>query len=209
MRGTGFACPCGQGHVEWLCQPAAVPEPAEQPGRRGLLRGALGLAAAGLALGAPPAWAQMQGGAPRRLSIQRIQTGESFNGIYWQEGRYDREALRQLDWLFRDPRMEEATPMDPRLFDVLHTVSLRLDSDESFQVISGYRAPETNAANASRSRRVSRVSLHMSGMAADVRLPGRDSMGMARTAAAMQIGGVGLYRRDGFVHLDCGPARRW
>jgi len=23
------------------------------------------------------------------------------------------------------------------------------------------------------------------------------------------FGGVGLYRRDGFVHLDCGPARRW
>ena len=99
--------------------------------------------------------------------------------------------------------------MDPRLFDLLHTVAQRLDSDEPFQVISGYRAPETNAANARRSRRVSRVSLHMSGMAADVRLPGRDSLGMARLAAEMQIGGVGLYRRDGFVHLDCGPARRW
>jgi uncharacterized protein YcbK (DUF882 family) len=49
----------------------------------------------------------------------------------------------------------------------------------------------------------------MSGMAADVRLPDRDSMGLARLAAEMQVGGVGLYRRDGFVHLDCGPARRW
>jgi hypothetical protein len=27
--------------------------------------------------------------------------------------------------------------------------------------------------------------------------------------AEIQTGGVGLYRRDGFVHLDCGPARRW
>ena len=76
-------------------------------------------------------------------------------------------------------------------------------------MISGYRAPETNAMRAAENRRVSRVSLHMSGMAADVRLPGRDSRGMARLAAEMQIGGVGLYRRDGFVHLDCGPARRW
>jgi P-type E1-E2 ATPase len=32
---------------------------------------------------------------------------------------------------------------------------------------------------------------------------------VARAAADMQIGGVGLYRRDGFVPLDCGPARRW
>ena len=50
-------------------------------------------------------------------------------------------------------------------------------------MISGYRAPETNAARARESRRVSRASLHMSGMAADVRLPGRDSFGLARLAA--------------------------
>jgi uncharacterized protein YcbK (DUF882 family) len=176
-----------------------------------VIRAALGLAAGGLAClaASPAALAQTNGGAARRLFIQRVQTGESFNGAYWNGGRYDREALRQLDWLFRDPSMEEATPMDPRLFDLLHTVAQRLDASESFQVISGYRAPETNAARAQTSRRVSRVSLHMSGMAADVRLPGRDSMGMARLAAEMQIGGVGLYRRDGFVHLDCGPARRW
>jgi hypothetical protein len=72
-----------------------------------------------------------------------------------------------------------------------------------------FAAPETNAARARQSRRVSRVSLHMSGMAADVQLPGRASLQLARVAAEMQLGGVGLYRRDGFIHLDCGPARRW
>ncbi|MBV1798118.1 DUF882 domain-containing protein [Siccirubricoccus sp. G192] len=196
MRRARLVCPCCDGATS---------------GRREVIRAALGLAAGGLAClaASPAALAQANGGAARRLFIQRVQTGESFNGTYWNEGRYDREALRQLDWLFRDPSMEEATPMDPRLFDLLHSVAQRLDASESFQVISGYRAPETNAARAQTSRRVSRVSLHMSGMAADVRLPGRDSMGMARLAAEMQIGGVGLYRRDGFVHLDCGPARRW
>jgi len=109
----------------------------------------------------------------------------------------------------RDPGMEEATPMDPRLFDVLHAVQIRLGSSEQWDVISGYRAPETNQARARESGRVSRVSLHMSGMAADCRLPDRDSMGLARTAVDMETGGVGLYRRDGFVHLDCGPVRRW
>ena len=84
-----------------------------------------------------------------------------------------------------------------------------MEASEPFEVISGYRAPETNAANARRSRRVSTVSLHMSGMAGDMRLPGRDSFAMARLAATMGLGGVGLYRRDGFVHLDCGQARRW
>jgi uncharacterized protein YcbK (DUF882 family) len=180
-------------------------------GRRGVV--GAGLAGFGLAAlgggGAALAQAAAGGGAPRRLSIQRVQTGEGFDGVYWSDGRYDRDALRRLDWVFRDPSMEEATPMDPRLFDVLHAVARLMDALEAFQVVSGYRAPETNEARARVSRRVSRVSLHMSGMAADVRLPGRDSTAMARLAAEMQVGGVGLYRRDGFVHLDCGPARRW
>ena len=195
MRRPRFACPCCGGGGAF--------------GRREFVRaglGGLGLAAVGCGAAA----AQVAGGgAPRHLSIQRVQTGETFDGFYWSEGRYDRDALRRLDWVFRDPAMAEATPMDPRLFDVLHTVARLLDATEAFQVVSGYRAPETNAARAQVSRRVSRVSLHMSGMAADVRLPGRDSTAMARLAAEMQVGGVGLYRRDGFVHLDCGPARRW
>lgn len=196
VRRPRFACPC-------CGEPGAF-------GRREVVRAGLaGVGLAGLGSGAALAQAVTGGGGPRRIAIERVQTGETFDGVYWHDGRYDREALRQLDWVFRDPSMEEATPMDPRLFDVLHRVARLLEAGEAFEVISGYRAPETNEARARVSRRVSRVSLHMSGMAADVRLPGRDSMGMARIAAEMQVGGVGLYRRDGFVHLDCGPARRW
>lgn len=189
-----FDCPC--------CDPAVAK-------RREVIRvgigGLLALAAMPVAAAAQTAGA----GGARSIRIRRVQTGESFQGVYWRDGRYQREALRALDVLFRDPSMDETTPMDPRLFDVLFTVADRLDSDDFYEVISGYRAPETNASRARQSRRVSRVSLHMSGMAADVRLPGRQALGIARTAADMQIGGVGLYRNDGFVHLDCGPARRW
>jgi len=185
-----FACPC--------CDPAVAK-------RREVIRAGLsGLAA----LAVTPA-ALAQGAGTRSLRVNRVQTGDSFSGVYWRDGRYDRDALRRLDLVFRDPGMDETTPMDPRLFDVLYTIARRLDADESWEVLSGYRAPETNAARAQRSRRVSRVSLHMSGMAADVRLPGRQAVGIARLAADLQTGGVGLYRGNGFVHLDCGPARRW
>jgi uncharacterized protein YcbK (DUF882 family) len=143
------------------------------------------------------------------LRVRRYLTGDSFSGVYWRDGRYDREALRQLDFVLRDLSAAEVTPMDPRLFDVMAAVAASVDSDDPFEVISGYRTPETNSANASRSRRVSTVSLHMSGMAADCRLPGRVSLELARRAADLQLGGVGLYSRDGFVHLDCGPVRRW
>lgn len=173
--------------------------------RRGFIAAAVGIAGGMLAA---PVLAQGLGSV-RRLNVRRQVTDDAFNGIYFRDGRYDRDALRQLDFVFRDLSAAETTPMDPRLFDVMSVVARQLDADEPFQVISGYRTPETNARNASRSRRVSTASLHMSGMAADCRLPGYNSLGMARTAADLQLGGVGLYRRDGFIHLDCGPVRRW
>ncbi len=172
--------------------------------RRGLMAAAVGLGAAALA---GPALAQ--GAGTRSLRVRRQVTQDGFSGVYWRDGRYERDALRQLDFVFRDLSAAETTPMDPRLFDVMNSVARTLDSDETFEVISGYRTPETNAANSRRSRRVSTVSLHMSGMAADCRLPGRQGLGLARVAADLQLGGVGLYTRDGFVHLDCGPVRRW
>lgn len=183
------------------CPACAAGEECTPVARRVMLGAAFGLLTA-------PALAQSGGGA-RSIGIRRAQTGDAFRGVYWRDGRYDRDALRRLDEVLRDPHLDEPTPMDPRVFDILVQVQRRLGSDETWNVISAYRAPESNAARARESRRVSRVSLHMSGMALDCRLPDRDAMGIARVAAEMQTGGVGLYRRDGFVHLDCGPARRW
>lgn len=195
--GHGALCPC--------CGAEQV-LPRQAPGaplaRRGFLAVAAGLAAAGVS----PAFAQR---GERVLRVRRNFTEDSFEGVYWRDGQYDREALRKLDHVFRDLSAAELTPMDPRLFDVMAAVAEAVGSEETYQVISGYRTPETNQANARRSRRVSTVSLHMSGMAADCRLPGRVTMEVARRAADLQLGGVGLYRRDGFMHLDCGPVRRW
>jgi len=189
------ACPCCAGRgPDW------------HAGRRGLLAAGAGLLACAAVPGG--AEAQVARGA-RRVTVRRAYTSDSFSGVYFQDGRYVAESLRRLDWVFRDLSREEVTPMDPRLFDVMNAVAGRLEATEAFEVISGYRSPETNASNARRSSRVSTVSLHMSGMAGDMRLPGRDSYGMARLAATMGLGGVGLYRRDGFVHLDCGQSRRW
>lgn len=188
------ACPC--------CGPEAL-VPVDAIPRRGVL--AAVIAGIGVTAAAPV----MAQGATRSLRVRRQVAGDSFSGVYFRDGRYDREALRRLDYVFRDLSRAETTPMDPRLFDVLSAVARQMGSDETYEVISGYRTPETNAGNASRSRRVSRASLHMSGMAADCRLPGRSGYDMARIAADLRLGGVGLYQRDGFVHLDCGPVRRW
>ena len=99
--------------------------------------------------------------------------------------------------------------MDARLFDIMHAVATRMEATEPFEVISGYRSPETNAATVRETSRASTVSLHMSGMAGDMRLPGRSSQAMARLVAGLGLGGVGLYRGNSYVHLDCGQSRRW
>ena len=169
-------------------------------GRRSLIAAGVGLFAS---IGGVEA--QVSRGS-RRLNVKRAYTSDAFSGVYFADGRYVTEALRRLDWVFRDLSREEVTPMDPRLFDVMNAVANRMDASEAFEVISGYRTPETNSRLTGR---VSTVSLHMSGMAGDMRLPGRNSYEMARLAATMGLGGVGLYRRDGCVHLDCGQSRRW
>jgi uncharacterized protein YcbK (DUF882 family) len=219
------ACPCCTA-AESTAETPTAPLP-----RRAWLRGAAGLLTLSAAACAPdvatstgptttspapesdwrrrdPGRGALASGPPRSLNIRRGATGESFSGVYWQNGRYDREAMAKLNAVFRDPGRDEATPMDPRLFDILSRLATTMGSQEHYELLSGYRTPETNAAGAARSRRVSRVSLHMSGMAADVRLVDRPPLQLARLAGELQTGGVGLYS-SGFVHLDCGPARRW
>jgi uncharacterized protein YcbK (DUF882 family) len=99
--------------------------------------------------------------------------------------------------------------MDTGLFDLLHQLSGRLETSGPFQIISGYRSPATNAALHARSSGVAKHSLHMEGMATDIRVPGVE-LGRLR-AAALDIGrgGVGYYPQSNFVHVDTGRVRRW
>jgi len=173
-------------------------------GRREIIRSAIGLACAA----ATPA-ALAAGAGVRSLNLVAINTGETFRDVYWRDGRYDPAALRRLNWILRDQRRNEATRMDPRLLDLLHALARRLDAAGPVHVISAYRTPLTNAAKRAASRRVAKNSLHMEGEAIDIAFEGRSPVGVANVAAALGAGGVGLYRRDGFVHVDVGPRRRW
>ena len=48
----------------------------------------------------------------------------------------------------------------------------------------------------------------MYGRAADFRLAGVSAAETASIARALEIGGVGLYPAEGFVHIDSGRVRR-
>lgn len=176
--------------------------------RRALLRMGFGLGAA-LAI-APRTVLAAPVEPDRSLLIHNVNTGESFEGVYWSRGRYVADALSQLNVLMRDHRAEKVAEMDPELFDVLHQLHASLGrQDDPMQLISGYRTPETNAAKRRRSRRVAKNSMHMYAKAADVRIPGHSFKELFHAAVDLHAGGVGKYRRDGFVHVDTGPLRVW
>ncbi len=150
-------------------------------------------------------------GDTRTLSIYHSHTKESLTVTFKRDGRYDRAALEQLNWLLRDWRVDEPTKMDPRLFDTVWEAYRSVGSQEPITVVSAYRSPGTNAMLRRRSKMVAEYSQHMLGKAMDFYLPDVSIDQIRAVGMRMQRGGVGWYPRAGspFVHLDVGSVRSW
>jgi uncharacterized protein YcbK (DUF882 family) len=145
----------------------------------------------------------------RRIRMYSGRTGEAIDTIYWIEGEYIPEVMKEINYFMRDWRTDDATKMDMRTIDIMAASHRLMDVSEPFMLLSGYRSPRTNAMLRSKSRGVAKNSLHMKGQAADLRLKSRSVGQMAKAAAACASGGVGKYSRSNFVHMDCGPVRSW
>jgi uncharacterized protein YcbK (DUF882 family) len=177
--------------------------------RRATLR-ALGLAGAGLIASlSAPRLALARDVAPRRLVLHNTHTRESLAVDYCRDGRYRDDAIGAVNQVLRDHRNGAVHAIDPGLLDVLHDVAVRLDREPEFEVISGYRSPESNAAMHARSGGVAAHSLHMEGRAIDVRLVGCDGARLRDAGLVLRRGGVGFYPSLQFVHLDTGRFRTW
>lgn len=174
------------------------------PGRRHFLLTS-SLAALSLAL---PRGASASVSA-RSLSFVNTHTDERLSVVYFANGVFEPQALREIDHVLRDHRTGDEKPIDPGLLDLLHDLRAALRTDAPFHVISGYRSPATNAMLRARSGGVARHSLHLDGKAADVRLPGVALGELRRAALAQRRGGVGFYRGPDFVHVDTGRVRAW
>lgn len=176
--------------------------------RRSVLRLGAGIAAAG-GLGLLAAAPARSAVSSRALSFYHLHTGETLKADYWVDGQPVPGALAEIDRLLRDFRTSEVRPIDVRLLDLLHRVQTRLGTNEPFHIISGYRSPATNAKLAHGSSGVARRSLHVEGQAIDVRMPGRSLRDLHAVAVAQKAGGVGMYPRSDFVHMDVGRVRYW
>ncbi|MEO0752243.1 MAG: DUF882 domain-containing protein [Pseudomonadota bacterium] len=145
----------------------------------------------------------------RRISMTSVRTGESIDTIYWIEGEYIRDAVKEIAYFMRDWRTDDVHNIDLRTVDIMAASHNMLDSAEPYTLLSGYRSPATNALLRSRSRGVAKNSRHLLGQAADLQLKSRSVSQMFRAAKACKGGGVGRYSRSNFVHMDCGPVRTW
>ena len=206
--------------------PGDEPLPAPKPrlSRRGLL-GLIGAAAGAAALAPFDAQAAVQQQAQvsasqmrrrptarvaaKRVWLHNVNTGETFNDVYWANGQYVGGALRHLNVLLRDHRSGAVTQIEPRLFDILSQLHRTLRLREALQVVSAYRSPETNFQMYMQSSGVAESSFHIRGMAVDIMTHSRSSGQMTRAARAMHVGGVGNYRGSRYIHVDCGPFRTW
>jgi uncharacterized protein YcbK (DUF882 family) len=166
---------------------------------------AFGAASLSLALPYAPT---ARAAAPRSLSFYHTHTGERLSAVYFDDGAYVPDALAALNRLLRDFRSGDVAEIDPPLFDTLHALALACGPG-TFEIISGYRSPATNALLHARSDGVATRSLHMEGRAIDVRLAGRDTRRLRDAALALARGGVGYYAKSDFVHVDTGRVRAW
>ena len=128
---------------------------------------------------------------------------------YFSDGSYLQDALASVNHFLRDFRTDEVHAIDPGLLDLLHGLSDLTGTAKPFQVISGYRSPATNEMLRHLSEGVAGGSLHMKGLAIDIRLADVPLAKLRSAALAAERGGVGYYPASDFVHVDTGRVRAW
>ena len=159
------------------------------------------LALPDLAFGAPP--------GPRVLKFAHLHTAETLEVEYMDGVRYLPDALASVNHLLRDFRTGDVHDIDARLLDLLHALQTRTGTRRPYEIISGYRSPQTNSMLHSRSSGVASSSLHMKGQAIDIRLADVPLRSLRDAALDLRRGGVGCYPASNFVHVDTGRVRTW
>jgi uncharacterized protein YcbK (DUF882 family) len=145
----------------------------------------------------------------RRLAFHNLHTGEKIDLAYRVQGSLVPESLAEINHVLRDHRTNQVAAIDTRLLDLLHRVHAALGTGQPFEVISGYRSPASNRMLVESTTGVARHSLHMDGMAIDIRIAGVALTELRRAGLMLRAGGVGYYPASDFVHLDVGRVRAW
>lgn len=147
------------------------------------------------------------------LPFYNLHTNESMV-IHHKRGQ---AVTAKINNFMRDHRRNEPANMDSRLFDLLVDLKGAIEKKYpkikvKFEIISPYRAPQTNQMLRSNGGSQASQSRHMHGDAMDIRVPGLKTKELRDIATCLGRGGVGYYESDGFVHVDSHigeKLRRW
>lgn len=146
------------------------------------------------------------------LRMHHLHTGEDIDVAYRTDGEYDQDGIAKLNRFLRDHRTQSTADYDPREFDLLHALLVKLGKpDATIDIVCGYRTPWSNNFLRSRSAStgVAEHSQHMLSKAIDIRIPGVSTLALRNAALSLGMGGVGYYPTSQFVHVDVGPVRQW
>jgi uncharacterized protein YcbK (DUF882 family) len=161
----------------------------------------------------PPVGDAVAASGPKyELRLHHLHSGESLDVVYRIGNTYIPSAMEELNRFLRDSRTAAVKAYDPREFDLLHNLMVRLGRpDGLIDVVCGYRTPWSN--NFLRTRGpdtgVAKNSEHMQAKAIDIRVPGVGTRRLRNAALSLHAGGVGYYPISQFVHVDVGPVRQW
>lgn len=147
---------------------------------------------------------RLRAATPRRLSLRHYHTSATFEGP-WHDGMApDPVAMAELSAALADSTLIRPRPFDADALGILWEVAQAARLVGPLVVRSGYRTPAINAAVHGAGD-----SQHLRAGAIDLEVAGARMRDVAGLARGLGRGGVGVYARRGFVHLDSGPVRHW
>jgi len=147
---------------------------------------------------------------PGQLTLFNTHTRERISLAFRDDaGNYDLDALNTLNWILRCHYTNETTVMDVKTLEYLNLVDKKLGGNNEIHIVSAYRSPLYNNLLRESGHGVARQSLHLSGKAIDISIPGKNIASIREAAVGLHMGGVGFYPGSGFVHIDSGSFRTW
>jgi len=145
-----------------------------------------------------------------RLRLFNVNTKERFLVKYRsRSGQYDPGALKDLNYFFRCPHSNQICEMDIQLLEDVNQIEKLVGRGHEIRIYSAYRSPSYNDLLVRLGRGAAPKSLHTTGQAIDFSISGVRLSHVRQAAFKLKGGGVGYYRRQGFIHLDTGPIRYW
>lgn len=124
------------------------------------------------------------------------------------DGSYDQAALSRIRRFLRSRGDRKESDIALRTIEILDFVESHF-RPRRIKVVSGYRSPAYNDRLRAGGALAAQASLHTQGLAVDVMLEGVKLQPAWDELRELKVGGVGLYEKQHFLHLDSGPPRFW